>query len=258
MSGPCSVSNLQSPCPFMPHLCAMKNCIITGASSGIGSATARLLVGKGYRVGLVARSADKLEQLKQELGENAMALPCDVTNYEQVESVFKQFISAHGEPDVLINNAGLGYFDTLVGGKIEEWHTMVDVNIKGVLNCIHVALPSLINTKGHVVNLGSLASHQVFPNSGVYCATKHALIAISDSLRLELPDKLRVTTISPGSVDTPFISSTSNPQMLAQYKDYFAAGLRPEMIAEQIAHAIEAPSGSVISEIIIRPNRAVK
>jgi NADP-dependent 3-hydroxy acid dehydrogenase YdfG len=236
----------------------MKNILITGASSGIGAATARLLIAKGHRVGLVARSADKLEQLKNELGERAIVLPCDVTRYDEVEAAFKTFLSAHGEPDVLINNAGLGFFDTLVGGKIEEWHTMVDVNVKGVLNCIHVALPSLINAKGHVVNIGSLASHQVFPNSGVYCATKHALIAISDSLRLELPDKLRVTTISPGSVDTPFIDSTSNPQMLAQYKDYFAAGLRPEMIAEQIAHAIEAPAGSVLSEIIIRPNRAVK
>ncbi|MFM9004954.1 MAG: SDR family oxidoreductase, partial [Flavobacteriales bacterium] len=96
------------------------------------------------------------------------------------------------------------------------------------------------------------------PNSGVYCATKHALIAISDSIRLELPDKVRVTTISPGSVDTPFIDSTSNPHMLSQYKEYFAAGLRPEMIAEQVAHAIEASEGGVISEIIIRPNRITK
>jgi NADP-dependent 3-hydroxy acid dehydrogenase YdfG len=236
----------------------MKNIIITGASSGIGEATARLLSTKGYRLGLLARSTQRLEQLVSEFGENAVALPCDVTDYDAVREVFSNFISAHGDIDVLINNAGLGFFDPLVGGKIEEWHTMVDVNIKGVLNCIHVALPSLLNVAGHIVNLGSLASHQVFPNSGVYCATKHALIAISDSLRIELPDKLRVTTISPGSVDTQFIDSTSNPNMLLQYKEYFAAGLRPEWIANQIAHAIESPAGSVLSEIIIRPNRASK
>jgi NADP-dependent 3-hydroxy acid dehydrogenase YdfG len=236
----------------------MKNILITGASSGIGAITARLLCSKGYRVGLIARSENILKQMAMELGDSAVALPCDVTNYDHVKAAFESFDSTFGKPDVLINNAGLGYFDTLVGGKIEEWHTMVDVNIKGVLNCIHVALPALIETRGHVINLGSLASHQVFPNSGVYCATKHALIAISDSLRIELPDKLRVTTISPGSVDTPFIMSTTNAQMLEQYKDYFAAGLRPEMIAAQIVHAIEAPVGSVISEIIIRPNRAVK
>jgi NADP-dependent 3-hydroxy acid dehydrogenase YdfG len=236
----------------------MKNIIITGASSGIGEATARLLGAKGYRLGLVARNAQKLEKLQAELGPASIALPCDVTDYQAVQSTFANFTNAHGDVDVLINNAGLGFFDPLVGGKIEEWHTMVDVNIKGVLNCIHVALPSLINTGGHVVNLGSLASHQVFPNSGVYCATKHALMAISDSLRIELPDKLRVTTISPGSVDTPFIDSTSNPQMLAQYKEYFAAGLRAEWIAAQIVHAIEAPAGSVISEIIMRPNRSAK
>lgn len=236
----------------------MKNVIITGASSGIGASTARALDAKGYRLGLMARSADKLEALKSELGPNAEAMPCDVTHYEAVKSSIDHFVGLYGDIDVLINNAGLGFFDTLVGGKIEEWHTMVDVNIKGVLNCLHVALPSLVRVKGHVINIGSLASHQVFPNSGVYCATKHALIAISDSLRLEMSDKLRVTTISPGSVDTPFIDSTTNAQMLEQYKDYFAAGLRPEMIADQLVHAIESPAGSVISEIIIRPNRATK
>ena len=248
------------PLPFTlhPYLYSMKNIIITGASSGIGEVTARMLCAKGYRVGLVARSVEKLHHLVGEFGSNAQAIPCDVTDYVQVKAAIEDFLAKHGSIDVLVNNAGLGYFDTLVGGKIEEWHMMVDVNIKGVLNCIHVALPSLIEARGHVINLGSLASHQVFPNSGVYCATKHALIAISDSLRIELPDKLRVTTISPGSVDTPFINSTSNAQMLEQYKDYFAAGLRPEMIAAQIVHAIESPTGSVISEIIIRPNRALK
>jgi NADP-dependent 3-hydroxy acid dehydrogenase YdfG len=236
----------------------MKNILITGASSGIGAATARLLHSKGYRLGLMARSTDKLNALAAELGDRCLVLTCDVTRYEEVQSSIQKFMDAYGSIDVLINNAGLGYFDTLIGGKIEEWHTMVDVNVKGVLNCIHVALPALIEVRGLVINLGSLASHQVFPNSGVYCATKHALIAISDSLRLELPDKLRVTTISPGSVDTPFINSTSNSEMLEQYKDYFAAGLRPEMIAQQILHAIEASVGGVISEIIIRPNRAMK
>jgi len=236
----------------------MKNILITGASSGIGAATARLLASKGFRIGLLARSTNKLNALAEELGDRCMVLTCDVTQYASVQQSIQQFTSAYGALDVLVNNAGLGYFDTLVGGKIEEWHTMVDVNIKGVLNCIHASLPALVDSRGHVINLGSLASHQVFPNSGVYCATKHALIAISDSLRLELPDKLRVTTISPGSVDTPFIMSTSNASMLEQYKDYFAAGLRPEMIANQILHAIEASEGGVISEIIIRPNRVMK
>jgi len=242
----------------LPHLCIMKNILITGASSGIGAATARLLHAKGYRLGLMARSADKLNALASELGDGCEVIVCDVTDYASVKKSVQGFIQKSVSIDVLINNAGLGYFDTLVGGKIEEWHTMVDVNVKGVLNCLHAALPALIESKGHIINLGSLASHQVFPNSGVYCATKHALIAISDSIRLELPDKVRVTTISPGSVDTPFIDSTSNPQMLSQYKEYFAAGLRPKMIAEQIAHSIEASAGGVISEIIIRPNRVTK
>jgi NADP-dependent 3-hydroxy acid dehydrogenase YdfG len=134
----------------------------------------------------------------------------------------------------------------------------VDTNVKGMLNGIHVFLPHLIASSGQIINLGSVASHQVFPNSGIYCATKHAVFAISESLRLELADKIRVTTISPGSVNTPFIGKTTNPEMLSNYKDYFAAGLTPDAVAQQIAHALNAPSGSVISEIIIRPARNVK
>ncbi|MFM9004553.1 MAG: SDR family oxidoreductase, partial [Flavobacteriales bacterium] len=112
----------------------MKNILITGASSGIGAATARLLHSKGHHLGLMARSTDKLNALATELGERCEVITCDVTDYSQVKSSIEAFVRSNGSVDVLINNAGLGYFDTLIGGKIEEWHTMVDVNIKGVLN----------------------------------------------------------------------------------------------------------------------------
>lgn len=232
----------------------MKRIILTGASSGIGKATASLLIAQGNRVCLLSRSIG----MEHRDSGREIAMRCDVRDYASVQSVSDRLKKEWGGVDVLINNAGLGYFDSVLNGKIEEWHNMFDTNVKGLLNCIHAFLPDLISSGGHILNIGSVASHQVFPNSGVYCATKHAVFAISEAIRLELPDKVRVTTISPGSVNTPFIRSTSNEEMLKQYKDYFAAGLSPEAVAQQILHAINAPEESVISEIIIRPNRRMK
>ena len=235
-----------------------KNIIITGASSGIGESTARILSKHGHRILLLARNASKLEAIVATCGNLTESAICDVRDYQSVQKAIAKFHADHGTVDVLINNAGLGFFDGFATGKIEEWHEMVDTNVKGLLNCIHAGLPYLIESKGHIINLGSVASHLVFPNSGVYCATKHAVFAISESIRMELPDKVRVTTISPGSVNTPFVDKTTNPDMLKEYKNYFAAGMSPDLIAEQILHSINCPPGSVISEIIVRPSRAVK
>lgn len=234
------------------------NIVITGASTGIGEATSRLLHASGHRLFLMARNIDKLEQLKKELDNQPHIFQCDVKDYHNVKAAIERAVSEMGTIDVLINNAGLGVFDPVAQGKIEDWHEMFDVNVKGLLNCIHSALPYLIENKGHVINLGSVASHHVFANSGVYCATKHAVFAISESLRIELPDKIRVTTISPGSVNTPFIDKTKNEALLKDYKPYFAAGMSPELIADTIRYAIETPSSAVISEIMVRPNRAIK
>lgn len=234
----------------------MKRILITGASSGIGAAAARLLHAQGHTLTLTARNETKLATLAQELGDRVHTYTCDVRDYDRVRHVVTQARLAMGGLDVLVNNAGLGYFDPLAEGKIEQWHDTIDTNVKGVLNVLHAALPYLIDHKGHVVNLGSVASHQVFPNSGVYCASKWAVLAISESLRTELADKVKVTTISPGAVNTPFIDTTTNTDLLKDYKSYFAKGLPVERIAEAIRTAIETPDDSVISEIIVRPNRA--
>lgn len=235
-----------------------KRILITGASSGIGEATARALHNNGHTLFLVARNTSKLESLKAELGENVFVHALDVKDYAAVQNIVNVAQDKMGGIDVLINNAGLGIFDPVAQGKIEDWHEMFDVNVKGLLNCIHAALPQLIEQKGHIINLGSVASHHVFANSGVYCATKHAVFAISESLRIELPDKIRVTTISPGSVNTAFIDQTKNEALLKDYKSYFAAGMSPEWIADNIRYAVEAPENTVVSEIIVRPNRAIK
>ena len=236
----------------------MKNVFITGASSGIGEATARALHKIGHQIFLTARSKDKLEALKVELGERVWIFQCDVKDYSQVKAATDEALARMGSIDVLINNAGIGIFDPVPMGKIEDWHEMFDVNVKGLLNQLHAALPHLIENKGHIINLGSVASHHVFANSGVYCATKHAVFAISESLRIEMPDKVRVTTISPGSVNTPFIDGTKNEALLKDYKPYFQAGMSPELIADTIRYAVETPDSAVISEIMVRPNRAIK
>ncbi len=234
----------------------MKHIVITGASSGIGKTTAKLLLDAGHRVSLLSRS---IERLSDEFDSpNASLVQCDVKDYDSVHKAIDQAFEAQGTIDVLINNAGLGVFDKLADGKIEEWHNMVDTNVKGVLNCLHVALPHLRASKGHIINIASVAAHHVFPNSGVYCSTKWAVAAISESIRLELANEVRVTTISPGAVNTAFIDQTSNEDLLKDYKGYFAEGLSPSIIAENILHAINTSETAVISEIIVRPNRQNK
>lgn len=234
----------------------MKNILITGASSGIGKECAVQLNSPEYHLILIGRNKERLSQLCDTLKSAEFHL-CDVSKYNEVKALSDQLAERGIDIDVLINNAGIGYFNPLSAGSIQEWQEMIDTNITGVMNTIHSFLGSLLKQYGHVINLGSLASHQVFPNSGIYCATKHAVLAISESLRIEFPGKLRVTTISPGSVDTPFILQTKSDEMLKQYKDYFASGLPASLVAEQIVHAIKAPKTSVISEIIIRPSRPV-
>jgi NADP-dependent 3-hydroxy acid dehydrogenase YdfG len=234
----------------------MKNILITGASSGIGKECARQLNLPDHHLILIGRNKERLSELCNTLS-SAEFHVCDVSRYNEVKLLSEHLTEKQIEIDVLINNAGIGYFNPLSTGSIEEWQEMIQTNITGVAHVIHAFLPSLLRQYGHVINLGSLASHQVFPNSGIYCATKHAVLAISESLRIEFPGKLRVTTISPGSVDTPFIMQTRNEEMLKQYKDYFASGLPASLVAQQIVHAIQAPRTSVISEIIIRPSRPV-
>jgi 3-hydroxy acid dehydrogenase/malonic semialdehyde reductase len=236
----------------------MKTILITGATGGIGLSTALLLNTKGYRVIVSARNTEKAAILKEQIPSSIEIVTMDVRNYEEVKAAIGGIIDRHGVLDVVVNNAGLGFFDPIAEGSINHWHEMVDVNVKGLLNCVHVSLPHLINSRGLVVNLGSVASRNVFANSGVYASTKHAVLAISESLRLELAGKIRVSTIMPGAVNTPFISRTDNEALLKDYVPYFASGLDPNSIAEAILYCIAAPEDAVISEIMIRPDRKVK
>lgn len=231
---------------------------ITGASSGIGKAAAEHVLKAGHTVFATARSEAALKALARSNPQAFNYAVADVTDVDAMKAAFLKCLESFGRIDVLVNNAGMGIFDPIASGKLDDWHTMFDVNVKGVLTCIHLAVPELRKTRGQLINITSVAAHNVFPNSGVYCSTKHAVLAISEAVRLELGTEIRVTSISPGSVNTAFIDQTRNEELLANYKDYFAAGLSPDDIARQILYTIEAPENQVISEIIIRPNKAVK
>jgi NADP-dependent 3-hydroxy acid dehydrogenase YdfG len=231
---------------------------ITGASSGIGAATARTLVNKGWQVAAFARNAAALEALKSELAEatgTLMPFVGDVTVPESVVAAVEQAVAEWGGLDAVIPNAGLGYFDPLPQGKLAEWHEMVNININGVLTTLHATLPVLAANKGHVINIGSLAARQVFPNSGVYCATKHAVLALSESIRLEYRNDVAVTTINPGAVNTAFIDKTTNESLRADYRPQFDEGMTAEFVADAIATALEARGRGVFSEITLRPDR---
>lgn len=231
----------------------MKNILITGGSSGIGAATAKMLLARGHKVHLMGRNESKLKSISENFSEKCTYSVGDVRNVEDCKFTYTEALQTMGSIDVLINNAGLGIFDPLKNARLEDWHEMVDTNIKGILNMIHFSLHEIISQKGHIINLGSVASHHVFPNSGVYCATKHAVLAIGESLKVEHGKNIRITTICPGAVNTPFIHVTKNEDLLKEYVPNFENGLNPDDIAAQMVHVIEAPAGVNISEIIIRP-----
>lgn len=231
--------------------------VLTGASSGIGAATAKALSNSPHLVVLLARNKDKLTAIASEMDCITHVIPTDVTDVKQVQEAMKIIVDKFGGIDVLINNAGIGYFDPIDQGKLEEWHTMVDVNFKGLLNITHSALPLLKKSdNGHIINVTSVAAHQVFPSSAVYSATKHAVLALSKGLHQELQKEIKVTSISPGAVNTPFVEQTTNKEMKDDLRTYFSKGMHPNTIAQQIVYALEQPKNVTISEIIVRPGRS--
>lgn len=235
-----------------------KNIFITGASSGIGARTAVKLCSEGHNVVGVARREEKLAEISAEcasLPGEFNAVECDVRDSDSVKSAIDSMVEKLGGIDVIIPNAGLGYFNPLDKGTLEEWKNMVDINILGVLNVLHASLPHLLNAKGHVINIGSVAARNVFNLSGVYCATKHAVLAMSESLRIEFPDKLAVTTINPGHVNTEFIDVTNNEEIREQSRAGFSSGMSPDFIAKVISDTVAAEGTVVYGEVTLRPDR---
>ncbi len=231
---------------------------VTGASSGIGEATALLLAERGAKIVLGARGPDRLATLADRIadaGGEAAYTVTDVRRRGDVANLVALACERYGKLDVLVSNAGVAPIGPLDELRVDDWEDMVDVNIKGVLYGIAAALPVFrAQGFGHFVHTASTAAHKTVANQSVYSGTKFAVRAISEGLRVEAGDKLRVTIISPGFVNTNFINVVTNPELKAQLtaaRDTFA--MPPAAVARAIAFAIEQPDDVDVGEIVIRP-----
>ncbi len=231
--------------------------IITGASSGLGEATANRLAESGAKLVLAARREDRLQSLVDaivEKGGEAIYRVTDVTDRAQVEALAQTAKETFGRIDVLINNAGLMPLSPLDKLMVDDWEKMVDVNIKGVLYGIAAVLPTMREQHtGHIINLSSVAGHMVFPSAAVYCATKFAVRALSEGLRQEGDGEIRSTNISPGPVATELTETISDPETADNVDKMYESAIDPDAIARAIAFAIEQPAEVDVNELIIRP-----
>ena len=231
--------------------------VITGASSGLGEATARHLASKGASVFLGARRLDRLQTVVadiQRAGGRAAAMRVDVTRRAEVDAFVQAATEKFGRMDVLVNNAGLMALAPIAKTLVDEWDRMVDINIKGVLYGIAAALPVFARQKGgHIINIASVAGHKVSMGGAVYCATKHAVRVISEGIRQEV-DGIRTTIISPGAVQSELPLGISDPQTAAGTKEFYRLTAIPaDAVARAIAFAIEQPADVDINEILLRP-----
>jgi hypothetical protein len=231
--------------------------LITGGSTGIGAETARLLASRGAKVAIAARRKDKLDEVVAAIvagGGAARAYSLDVTDKKQVEAVVAAVVADFGKLDVLINNAGLMPIRPMAEVNTDEWDAMIDVNLKGTLYGIAAVLPRFMaQEKGHIINLSSVAGTKVFaPGGTVYSGTKFAVSAISEGLRQEVGDKIRVTSIAPGAVDSDLKHSTSGTSA-ETVLDFYKQAIPAAAVARAIAYAIEQPADVDINEIVLRP-----
>jgi NADP-dependent 3-hydroxy acid dehydrogenase YdfG len=232
--------------------------VITGASSGLGEAAARLLSAQGATVVLGARRVDRIQSLAKELtanGGKALAMATDVTLVDQVKKLVDAAVQTYGRIDVMINNAGLMPQSLLERLKIDEWDQMIDVNIKGVLYGIAAALPQMKQQKaGHIINVSSVAGHKVGPGGAVYSATKHAVRVISEGLRQEVkPYNIRTTVISPGAVATELPNTVTDPDAAERIRKVYAIAIPADSFARAVAFAMSQPDDVDVNEILFRP-----
>lgn len=233
--------------------------LVTGASSGIGEATARMLAARGATVVLGARRTDRLEALAAAIaadGGHASVRALDVTSREDVQAFADHALRQHGRIDVLVNNAGLMPLSPLSALKVDEWDRMIDVNIRGVLHGIAAVLPVMERQgQGHVVNVSSIGGMFVMPAAAVYCATKYAVRAISEGLRME-SDTVRVTCVYPGAVESELASTITHADTARAIDTFRQIALEPEAIAAAIAHAVGQPPEVDTTDIVVRHLRS--
>jgi NADP-dependent 3-hydroxy acid dehydrogenase YdfG len=230
--------------------------LVTGASSGIGEATARHLAACGHKVLLGARRVDRIAVIAREIlhaGGAAGFQELDVTSLDSVQAFTAAAINRYGRIDVLVNNAGVMPLSMLEELRISEWNQMIDVNLRGVLHGIAAVLPLMKEQKGgHIVNIASTSAYRVDPTAAVYCATKFAVRALSEGLRQENTD-IRVTVVSPGLTRSELVDGITSPQVQAAVRQMMDQAIAPEAIAQAIGFAIGQPADVDVSELIVRP-----
>lgn len=233
--------------------------VITGASSGIGEATAKLLASHQTRLVLMARREERMQQLAAVLrasGAETMVLKVDITDRKAVLEAFEQVHQQWGQVDILVNNAGLmpvSYLDKL---KIDEWDRMIDVNLKGLLYCIAGVLPGMKSRRsGHIVNVSSVAGRRVWPGFAVYNATKFGVTALSEAMRMELTPtaNIKVTVIEPGAVATELTQTITDQDILESFSKRIVSPLHADDIARAIVYAVTQPENVNVSEVLVMP-----
>jgi NADP-dependent 3-hydroxy acid dehydrogenase YdfG len=231
--------------------------LITGASSGIGRATALRLAREGHHVVLGARREDRLAETAAAIeaaGGKADVRRLDVTDRADVAAFADTAAERHGRIDVLVGNAGVMPLSRLDALLVDEWDRMIDVNVRGLLYGIAAALPHFQRQgAGHFITVASIGAHQVSPTAAVYCGTKYAAWAITEGLRQELDPSIRITTVSPGVVESELAESISDPVAREAMRTYRAESIPPDSIAQAISYAMGQPAGVDVNELIIRP-----
>ncbi|PAP75589.1 SDR family oxidoreductase [Rubrivirga marina] len=235
--------------------------IVTGASSGIGEATAKHLATEGATVVLAARREGRLNDLKNAIeadGGTALVVPTDVTDRDAVKALAQRTVDEYGRIDVLVNNAGVMPLTYLHNMQTDDWYSTVDINLYGVLHAIEAVLPTMIEQeRGHVVNVSSTAGRKVYPGGAVYSATKYGVRALSEGMRQELGPRfgIRVTCIEPGAVATELTDTISDEELKKDSAKMFSklTPLEAERIAESIVYAVTAPASATVAEILVMP-----
>lgn len=233
-----------------------KVAVITGASSGIGAATARALHAAGYRVALLARRLDRLQALASELGPGTLAVEADVTSRDDLVEAARRVRAELGGTDVLVNNAGVMLLGPFGPELDSDYQRMVNVNLLGAITTTEVFLDQLRERSGDLVNISSVAGRTSRPGDAVYAATKWGLIGFSDCLRKEFLPDLRVTVIEPGAVATELPGHITDPEVRAQVEaSYAEVSITAEEVANVVAFAVTQPHGVGLNEITVRPRK---
>jgi NADP-dependent 3-hydroxy acid dehydrogenase YdfG len=239
---------------------AGKVVVITGGSSGLGETTGRHLAARGAKIVLAARRRDRLDAIVADIradGGEAIAVTADVTVKSEVEAIIAAAVDAFGRVDVLINNAGLMAIAPMADGRTDEWDRMIDINVKGLLYGVAAAMPVFQRQQaGHFINISSVAGLKVFaPGGTVYSGTKFAVRAISEGLRQEAGEHIRVTTIEPGAIDSELKFGSGHDESREFVIDFYKQAIPPESVARAVAFAIEQPADVDINEIALRPTK---